>query len=329
IQHKLYAADPVQKLYTIGPMFRKERPQKGRYRQFCQVNAEVFGIESAYMDAQLIYMLMGFFQKLSISGLRVHLNSLGCPDCRSRYKAALAEMLSLRKEKLCADCVRRLDKNPLRVLDCKVPSCREVVEQAPAMLDFLDDACAAHFDTVQSALGEMNIPYVIDNRLVRGLDYYTRTAFEIQTDELGAQNAVAGGGRYDGLVELLGGPAQPAVGFAIGMDRLVELAMTKQPAGQPAPDVFFVALGDAARHRAFAWASRLSEAGVRTEIDFTARSLKALMRRADRLGARFVLIVGEQEIADGAVTLRDMATRAQTAVAIDGLVETVAEQIKS
>ncbi len=323
IQHSLYAADPIQKLFTIGPMFRKERPQKGRYRQFYQINAEVFGIESPYIDAQLICLLMGFFRKLSVSGLRVHLNSLGCPDCRPRYKAALTDMLSADKDKLCTDCLRRLDKNPLRVLDCKVPACREVVADAPSMLDYLCGDCAAHFAVVQSALDARKIPYEIDHRLVRGLDYYTRTAFEIQTDELGAQSAVAGGGRYDGLVALLEGPAQPAVGFAIGMDRLVELVMTRHPAGVPAPDLFIAAMGDAARQNAFNWACDLSEAGVRTEIDFSDRSLKALMRRAGRLGAKYVLIVGDQELAENAVNLRNMSNREQTAIAMDQLVETV------
>lgn len=329
IQHRLYAADPVQKLYTIGPMFRKERPQKGRYRQFYQINAEVFGIASPYMDAQLIYLLTGFLRKLDITGLRVHLNSLGCPQCRGRYKRELMAMLASRVDKLCEDCRRRLDKNPLRVLDCKVPACRAEVEHAPSMIDYLDPDCAAHFATVQSALSAMGIVYEIDHRLVRGLDYYTRTAFEIQTDELGAQSAVAGGGRYDGLVELLDGPPQPAVGFAIGMDRLVELVMSRKPAGVQAPDLFFAAMGDAAWQKAFEWSCRLSDAGVRTEIDFSERSLKALMRRADRLRAKFVIIVGDQELADNAVNLRDMKTKEQTAVPVDGLVEAVKARIAS
>jgi len=327
IQHRLYAADPVQKLYTIGPMFRKERPQKGRYRQFYQINAEVFGIASPYMDAQLIYMVTGFFRKLDITGLRVHLNSLGCPECRARYKAELTAMLSSRVDNLCADCVRRLDKNPLRVLDCKVPACRAEVEQAPSMIDYLCGDCAAHFATVRSALSDMDVPYAIDHRLVRGLDYYTRTAFEIQTDELGAQSAVAGGGRYDGLVALLDGPPQPAVGFAIGMDRLVELVMARKPAGVVAPDLFFAAMGEAAWRKAFEWSSRLSDAGVRTEIDFSERSLKALMRRADRLGAKYVIIAGDQELANNSVNLRDMKTKEQIPVPIDSLVETVKQRI--
>ncbi len=327
IQHRLYAADPVRKFYTIGPMFRKERPQKGRYRQFYQINAEVFGIESPYMDAQLIYMAATFFETLAISGLSVHLNSLGCPECRPRFTAALSDMLASAAPQLCSDCVRRKDKNPLRVLDCKVPTCREVMADAPAMIDFLCDECAAHFSIVKEALKKQGIAYEIDRRLVRGLDYYTRTAFEIQTDELGAQNAVAGGGRYNGLVELLGGPAQPAVGFAIGMDRLVELAKTKRPVADPVPDLFIAAMGKNAMARACDWACGLSSAGVKTEADFTDRSLKALMRRADKLGAQNVLIVGDQELAEKKVILRNMQTKAQTEIPIDTLVETVRQWI--
>ena len=317
IQHKLYAGDPVQKLYSIGPMFRKERPQKGRYRQFHQVNAEVFGIESAYMDAQLISMLERFFRKIDVSGLTVHINSLGCPGCRDEYREALRKALAGKTGALCADCVRRLDKNPLRLLDCKVPACREEVSNAPAMADFVCADCTDHFETVKSGLAAMGVVYEVDPRLVRGLDYYTRTAFEIQTDELGAQNAIAGGGRYDGLVGQLGGPVMPAVGFAIGMDRLVDLVMARQAAGVRPPQVFFAAVGEAARGRAFQWSCALAEAGLRVEIDFSERSLKALMRRAGRLGAEYVLIVGDNELAENKAVLRHMGTKTQADVPID------------
>ncbi len=323
IQHKLYAADPVCKFYTIGPMFRKERPQKGRYRQFHQINAEVFGVDSPYIDAQLVFMLMRFFERLSITGLSAHLNSLGCPACRPAFRKDLSEMLAGRSDKLCEDCVRRLDKNPLRVLDCKVPSCREVVADAPSMLDYLCQDCARHFKAVQQTLDKLEIAYEIDPGLVRGLDYYTRTAFEIQTEELGAQNAVAGGGRYDNLVEMLGGPAQPAIGFAVGVDRLVELVSAKIPASDPGPQVFVLPMGDQAMEMAAQSASLLADAGVRTEADFSGRSLKALMRRADRIGAENVLIIGEQEISENAALLRNMKTRAQQSIPMDRLVETI------
>jgi len=223
IQHKLYAQDPVQKLYTIGPMFRRERPQKGRYRQFYQINAEVFGIDSALIDAQLIVMLATLLGRLSVDDAMPHINSLGCRECRPRFTELLTAFLADRSERLCTDCQRRSGKNPLRVLDCKVPSCRETLTEAPSIIDTLCPDCQVNFETVCEALDRMKVPYQIDKRLVRGLDYYTRTTFEIQTGKLGAQNAVAGGGRYDGLVKALGGPDLPATGFAVGFDRLAEI----------------------------------------------------------------------------------------------------------
>jgi len=329
IQHKMYASDPIAKFYTIGPMFRKERPQKGRYRQFYQINAEVFGVDSPYMDAQLIYMCMTFFKRLSLSGLKVHVNSLGCPKCRPAFREKLSGMLSGRSEKLCADCLRRLDKNPLRVLDCKVPTCREVVADAPSMLDFLCNECTEHFNFVKSALKKLNLDFEVDPRLVRGLDYYTRTAFEIQTEELGAQSAVAGGGRYDNLVEVLGGPPQPAIGFAIGFDRLVELFSAKFPVRENGPDVFLLPMGGPAMEKVAIWSSLLAEAGIGVEADFSGRSLKALMRRADRMGASRVLIVGDQEIERKTALLRDMKTRDQIEVPMDRLVEIVRQAVES
>ena len=329
IQHKLYASDPVQKLYTIGPMFRKERPQKGRYRQFHQINAEVFGIDSPYMDAHLIFMLVRFFERLAVDSLRVHLNSLGCPECRTSYKEALTAALSGRAELLCSDCVRRLDKNPLRLLDCKVPGCREEVAHAPEMADFLCGGCREHFETVKSGLAAMGVAFQVDPRLVRGLDYYTRTAFEIQTDELGAQSAIAGGGRYDGLVEQLGGPSMPAIGFAVGTDRLAELILSRQEPGVRRPAVFFAAMGEAAWRKSFKWACALSDQGIRVEIDYSDRSLKALMRRADRLRAKYVLIVGDRELAENTANLRHMASSRQLTVPADGLVEAVTAELSA
>ncbi len=323
IQQKLYAKDPIQKLYTIGPMFRRERPQKGRYRQFYQINAEVFGIASPYIDAQLISMLWTFFARLGISGLSVQLNSLGCPACRPAFKEALSSLLASKTGNLCADCVRRQDKNPLRVLDCKVPSCQEVIGDAPSMADYLCDDCARHFRTVQSALTAQNIPFELNPRLVRGLDYYTRTAFEIQTEALGAQNAIAGGGRYDMLTEMLGGPAQPAIGFAIGLDRLVALLMEGLPQQELTPDIFIAAMGEETREKTFAWSCALGREGIRTEIDFSDKGLKALMKRANRVGAAYVMIVGTQEVEEGAVLLRNMETKEQIAIPIDGLVDQV------
>lgn len=311
IQHKLYAVDPIQKFYTIGPMFRRERPQKGRYRQFYQINAEVFGIASPLIDAQMIYLLTTLFDRLSVTDIKVHLNSLGCPACRPKYKAALSEILTGCKDKLCANCLRRSDKNPLRVLDCKLPECRQALSEAPDLLSFLCDDCRKHFETVMHSLEHQDIPYVIDKRLVRGLDYYTRTTFEIQTGALGAQNAVAGGGRYDGLVKALGGPDQPAIGFAVGFDRLAEIISQISPPPSKAVTLFAIPLGEKSRRPLYEWSCAASAAGIKTEMDFSGRSLKSLMKRADKLHAEYVLICGDKELENEEIILRNMQTSIQ------------------
>ena len=323
IQHRLYATEPVRKFYTIGPMFRRERPQKGRYRQFYQINVEVFGIASALIDAQLILLLVTLLERLSVQDVHAHVNTLGCPACRPRFRKALSGYLAPRTAGLCSDCRRRSVKNPLRVLDCKVPACREAMTGAPALLDYLCADCRQHFEVFKSALAELGISYRIDPRLVRGLDYYTRTTFEIQTGALGAQSAVAGGGRYDGLVEALGGPAVPATGFAIGFDRLAELAAGVQGDIGAGPDVFIAVLGAEHRQLAFEWVCALGLAGVRAEMEYGTRSLKSQMKRADRLGAANVLMVGENELQKGAAVLRNMQTREQTEIPISELVARV------
>ena len=286
IQQRLYAADPIQKLYTIGPMFRKERPQKGRYRQFYQIDAEVFGIDSPFIDAQIISMLMTLFNRLNVSDVNVQINSLGCPECRPGFKENLLSLISSRKDQLCDNCKRRLEKNPLRVLDCKVPSCKEAVKDAPSITDFLCSGCDAHFTQVKRMLTRLGVDFTLDKSLVRGLDYYTRTIFEIQTTSLGAQNAVAGGGRYDGLVEMLGGPAQPAIGFAIGFDRLYEIMAQQGLPMDDALDVFFISLGEAQNELAAQWVFTLNAEGIRADMDYGQRSLKSLMKRADKLNGR-------------------------------------------
>lgn len=327
IQHKMYAGDPVRKFYTIGPMFRRERPQKGRYRQFYQIDAEAFGIAGPYIDVQMIYMLHLLFQRLGVSQTRVHLNSLGCPECRPSYREALLTLLNEVEDQLCSDCKRRKARNPLRVLDCKVPACRQAVADAPAIVDFLCNACQDHFDTVTLALEKLNVPFELDKRLVRGLDYYTRTTFEIQTAMLGAQSAVAGGGRYDGLVEALGGPSTPAIGFAVGFDRLVEILGQTLTIASPKPLLFIAALGEKAQKAAFHWSAVLAEAGLYTEMEHGEKSLKAQMKRADRLGAGHVLIVGDAELAQNRVALRDMQTKDQTELALDGLTDALISKL--
>jgi histidyl-tRNA synthetase len=323
IQHKMYAQDPVRKFYTIGPMFRRERPQKGRYRQFYQIDAEIFGVAAPYADVELIFLLRTLFDRLDVTDTTAHVNSLGCPDCRPRFKEALSTLLNAAASSLCSDCLRRKDRNPLRVLDCKVPGCREAMTGAPAIIDYLCDDCRDHFSTVTDSLTGLGVPFKVDKQLVRGLDYYTRTAFEIQTGALGAQSAVAGGGRYDGLVGSLGGPEMPAIGFAIGFDRLAEIVSLKTPAATRTPDLFIAALGKPARKIAFSWSTSLGIEGIEATMEYADKSLKAQMKRANRLGAGRVLIVGESEMKSGTVVLRDMATKNQQEIPLDTVVETL------
>jgi len=327
IQHKQYASDPFKKFYTIGPMFRRERPQKGRYRQFYQLDAEVFGSDSPYVDAQLIFMLKTLFNRLGVEDIMAHVNSLGCPECRPDFKNALKAYLAGKQAALCSDCRRRMDRNPLRVLDCKVPGCREAMVNAPSILDHLCKGCFHHFETVKVALESLGTPFAIDKRLVRGLDYYTRTTFEMQTGSLGAQSAVAGGGRYDGLVKALGGPDMPATGFAIGFDRLAEIVGQARKRYDRTPDLFVAALGDAALPVAFQWISQLSKAGILAEMDFAGRSLKSQMKRANRMGAAHVLMVGDDELDKKVALLRDMSTRKQADIPFEGLAETLRERL--
>ena len=327
IQHRLYATDPVQKFYTIGPMFRRERPQKGRYRQFYQINAEIFGVPSGLADVQLIFLLATLFSRLQVPDVNAHINSLGCPKCRPKFKVALSEFLAAVSDRLCADCRRRKDRNPLRVLDCKVPACRQAMADAPSILDHLCSECKKDFAEVKSMLEKLGVPFVIDKNLVRGLDYYARTTFEIQTESLGAQNAVAGGGRYDGLVGELGGPDIPATGFAIGLDRLTELTGLAASQFYRKPDIFVAALGDKSRLLTFEWICAFGDEGVRAEMDFDGKSLKSQMKRADRLEAGHVLIIGDAELEKGEAILRNMATKEQSSVPIDGLVDNIRKKI--
>ena len=327
IQHKMYAQEPVRKFYTIGPMFRRERPQKGRYRQFYQINAEILGVASPYADAQLMYMLHLLFSRLSLTDLNAHINSLGCPKCRPDFRNALMAFLDGCREELCEDCRRRSQSNPLRVLDCKVPKCRENMTEAPAITDWLCEECSVHFETVQKALNLLGVPFEIDKRMVRGLDYYTRTTFEILTGSLGAQSAVAGGGRYDGMVQMLGGPEMPGIGFAIGFDRLAEICAMNAENLQKRPDIYIAAIGDACQEKAFEWICALGKQGICAEMDMEGKSLKSLMKRADRLGVSKVLILGEDELSSGLALIRNMKTKEQISVAMGNLPEKIKEII--
>jgi len=329
VEHRLYAKDPVCKLYTIGPMFRRERPQRGRYRQFHQINAEVFGLHDPRTDAELILLLMTFFGRLAFGGITLHINSLGCPECRPRFKDGLKSFLASRPEVFCSDCLRRKDENPLRLFDCKVPECKEAMQNAPSILDDLCEACSAHFNDVKRSLDRFQIPYQVNNRLVRGLDYYTRTTFEVLAESLGAQDAVAGGGRYDGLVKALGGPNEPGIGFAVGVDRLMELLAGRTQEFEKRPHIFVAAIGEAAQDMAFAWVQGLRLQSIRTEMDFENRSLKSQMRRAGKLGASYVVIVGDRELDEGVAIFRNMATKEQEQVILQEVVRTAVERIRA
>jgi histidyl-tRNA synthetase len=312
----------------IGPMFRRERPQKGRYRQFYQIDAEIFGVQSGLVDVQLILLLVTLCRRLNLQDVGAHINSLGCPQCRPQFKTSLTDFLVSVGDKLCSDCVRRRDRNPLRVLDCKVPACREALTGAPSLLDHLCNDCRSDFDLVMESLAKLDIPFVIDKQLVRGLDYYTRTAFEIQTTSLGAQSAVAGGGRYDNLVKELGGPDIPATGFAIGFDRLAELVALNTPEPVQQPGLFVAALGAKSRALAFEWICKLGLGGIRAEMDFSDKSLKSQMKRANRLGAPYVLILGENELEAGAAVLRNMATKEQVSIRLENIVDEIQTQLQ-
>jgi histidyl-tRNA synthetase len=320
IQHRLYQTNPVQKLFSIGPMFRHERPQKGRFRQFHQINAEIFGDPGPRSDADLINMAMYIFEKTGLSGVTLNINSLGCTSCRDDFKNKLREFLSDKSGLLCAECQRRSDLNPLRVFDCKVESCKEVMTGAPIILDHICDDCREHFSFLRRYLDDLNISYTVNHNLVRGLDYYSRTTFEIQTDRLGTQNAVAGGGRYDALISQLDGPDHSGMGFAIGFERLVALLEDENRNFYEKPDLFIIALGEEAFDLAFLWANSLRKEGVSIEMDYETKSLKAQMKKADKLNAKRVLIVGEDELTKGEAVLRNMETKEQEDIPVKDLV---------
>ncbi|MCD6294602.1 MAG: histidine--tRNA ligase [Deltaproteobacteria bacterium] len=327
IQHRLYRNYPIQKLYAMGPMFRHERPQKGRFRQFHQINVELFGDPGPQSDAEIIILAMYFFEMIGLRDLTLHLNSLGCPDCRPDFKEKLKRYLAERTSSLCADCQKRAQLNPLRVFDCKVETCKSVVQNAPAIPAFLCRDCRDHFGSLKATLDALNIPFEVNDRLVRGLDYYNRTTFEIQTEHLGAQNAVAGGGRYDGLVKTLGGPDHPAIGFAVGIERVVALLEASKPAELRKPDLFIAALGENVSLPAFQWMTALRKQGLWVELDYGGKSLKSQMKKANRLDAQNVLIVGDDEAAAKKAVLRDMNTGEQIDVGFNNLVSTLKDML--
>lgn len=314
---------PQSKLYYMGPMFRRERPQKGRYRQFHQLGVEVFGTSAPSSDAEVMAMLWDLLDRqLHLPDLTLEVNSIGCTGCRGGYLNALSEYLKERADKLCGDCQRRLQKNPMRVLDCKNEKCQAILHDAPLVEQYWCEGCDSHFVDVQSMLKQLHVPYTINHRIVRGLDYYMRTAFEVTTTRLGAQSAVAAGGRYDGLVRQLGGPDVPGIGFAIGEERLILLLEDAGTLAVPEKlQVGVVMLGKPARDALLPLIQKMRHEGMAVQWDYEDRSLKSQLRHADKNRARFVVIAGDDEINNRAVIVKTMATSEQTNVPLDGLVQ--------
>jgi histidyl-tRNA synthetase len=318
IEHKMYADSQITRLYYMGPMFRHERPQKGRYRQFYQIGVEALGLDHPHVDIEVLVMLHALFTRIGINGLTLQINSLGDSACRGAYREALKSYLREKLPSLCADCHRRYETNPLRVLDCKVDAGK--FSDSPVMLDYLCGPCKDHFHTVEAGLRKMNVPFEVNPRLVRGLDYYTRTTFEMVMGHLGAQNTVAAGGRYDGLVQEIGGPATPGIGFALGVERAISL-MDPNAAKTPRPALFLSALGGEAMAFALPIIHTLRASGIRVDTDYTGSSLKSQMKKADKSRAGHTLIIGEQEMKNGRAILRDMHTKEQSELAFATLIE--------
>lgn len=319
VENKLYGEPDVTKLYYIGPMFRYERPQAGRYRQLHQFGVEAFGSVDPALDAEVIALGYSFYTELGLKDVRVDINSVGTPEVRAAFREKLLAFLRPMKDQLCKDCKDRMERNPLRVLDCKVD--QDKFTEAPSILDSLDEECSTHFNQVQQHLTAMNIPFTIDHRLVRGLDYYTHTAFEFKAAGIGAIDTIGGGGRFNGLVQSIGGPDQPGVGFGIGLERTL-LILDHQQVELPLQtglDVYVVALGDAAVMKSAQIVYELRSNGIRAERDYQGRKMKAQMKSADRLQARYTAILGEDELERGEIALKDMAEGSQVVIPLSEL----------
>jgi len=327
VENKMYGSpNQPTKLYYLGPMFRHERPQAGRYRQFVQFGVEAIGSSDPAIDAEVIGLAIRFYQELGLKGLSVELNSVGTWEDRARHREVLLAFLNGVRSQLCPDCQSRIDRNPLRVLDCKNETCKRLTKDAPSILEYLSEESAAHFEAVQGYLDALQIPYQVNPRLVRGLDYYTLTAFEIKMAEIGAVETLCGGGRYNGLVAELGGEDMPGIGFALSIERLL-LALEKQGIQLPQNsgiDCYVVVQTPEANRTAFMLADQLRRAGISAELDYLDRKMKAQLKQADRLGARFTAILGEAELANGTVMLKEMQTGEQQEVKQGELVTVLA-----
>ncbi len=319
IENKLYAQPQPTKIYYVGPMFRYDRPQAGRFRQFHQFGVEVFGVDDPAVDAEVMAMAMGFYDRLGLQQLELHVNSVGCPVCRAEHRRLLQDFLRSTIGELCENCRGRFERNPLRILDCKSPACRQTVKGAPTTTTCLCPECRQHFAAVLTHLDLLEVKYQVDENLVRGLDYYTRTAFEIMAADIGAQSSIGGGGRYNGLVAECGGPETSGIGYAMGLERILA-AMERQEASFPQMiemDVFIAAMGEAANVRAFVLLADLRRRGLAAEKDYLGRSLKAQMKYAGKFNTPFVVILGEEELQRQVAVVRDMTKANQAEVPLD------------
>lgn len=320
LEHGLLGDALPLKASYVASCYRAEKPQAGRYREFFQFGVELLGTESPAADADLISLAAETLDALGIKGVSLELNSIGCPTCRARYHAALVDFFAQRQDELCETCRSRLEKNPMRILDCKSPVCKGIAENAPAMLDYLCEECDTHFTTVKQLLDAMNIAYTVNPRIVRGLDYYSRTVFEFVSDSLGAQSTCCGGGRYDGLAEQLGGAHTPSLGFAMGLER-IRLIMEAQGCEFPEPEktlCYLAPMGEAALVKCAQLAHTLRSEGFAVETDLNSRSVKAQMKYANKIGAQYVVVIGDSEIESGVAKLKNMETGEQTEIALDG-----------
>ena len=321
VQNRLYDLPSPQKFFYSGPMFRYERPQKGRFRQFYQIGVEALGTSDPKLDAEILFMLRLFLERIGLEGLSFEVNSIGCEKCRPDYKKALLNFLSGKIDEFCPDCKRRYTFNPLRILDCKVRECIKLRVGAPKVTDFLCNDCREHFDALLSLLRLHNFPHIINPDMVRGLDYYTRTTFEVTSTKLGAQNTVAAGGRYDRLVEEFGGPPTPAIGFAMGMERIVELLNASDRLKIPAPKVFIATIGAPAEKEGLILAEKLRGKGFWVEINYASSSLRSQLRKADRLSSAYVFMIGDDEISSGKIKWKRLSDGSQGEIPLDKVLD--------
>ncbi len=329
IEHSLYAEPQPIKVYYITPCFRHERPQAGRQRQFNQFGVEVFGGKEASLDAEIISLAVKLFDSLAIKGLKVNLNSIGCPDCRGPYHEKIKEYLGDNINSLCKSCSDRYEKNPLRILDCKEEGCKALIAGIPLILDNLCDECKDHFDQVKAFLDAKGIDYQINPLIVRGLDYYTKTVFEIISDSLGAQSTVCGGGRYDGLVEECGGPKTPGIGFAIGLERLMMILEAQKAIDiiEEPMDIYIATIGDMARLKASDLISALRKKGISADMDHVGRSIKAQFKYAGKQGYKFVCTIGENELTTGDLRIKNMKEGKEDSIRIESLLDYLIKQL--